>query len=71
MAVKRIVQRASDRRKDDLIGKKEVYDIRRIRAATQDEGDKISPPRASGSRLQAISWVAQLLRVLVLCNIIC
>jgi len=41
MAVKKTVQRASDRRKDDLIGKKEVYDIRRIRAATQDEGDKI------------------------------
>jgi hypothetical protein len=41
MAVKRIVQRASDRRKDDLIGKKEVLDIRRIRLATQGEGDKI------------------------------
>jgi len=41
MAVKRIVQSASDRRKDDLMGKKEVLDIRRIRAATQDEGDKI------------------------------
>jgi hypothetical protein len=41
MAVKRIVQSASDRRKDDLMGKKEVLDIRSIRLATQDEGDKI------------------------------
>jgi hypothetical protein len=31
---------ASDRRKDDLIGKKEVWDIRRIRRAAQDNETK-------------------------------
>lgn len=35
-AVKKIVQRASDRRKDDLIDKKVVSDIRRIRPEAQD-----------------------------------
>src|SRR5262249_21244304 len=39
-AVKRIVQTASDRRRDDLMGKKEVYDIRRIRRAAQDNETK-------------------------------
>ena len=35
-----MVQSVSDRRKDDLIGKKEVEDIRRIRRAAQDNETK-------------------------------
>ena len=35
-----MVQSVSDRRKDDLIGKKEVEDIRRIRRAAQDDETK-------------------------------
>jgi hypothetical protein len=35
-----MVQSTSDRRKDDLIGKKEVYDIRSIRLAAQDDETK-------------------------------
>jgi len=35
-----MVQRTSDRRKDDLIGKKEVLDIRRIRREAQDDETK-------------------------------
>jgi hypothetical protein len=39
-AVKRMVQRTSDRRKDDLIDKKVVSDIRRIRPEAQDDETK-------------------------------
>src|SRR4030095_11899213 len=39
-AAKRIVQRASDRRMNDLIGKNGVLDIRRIRRAAQDNETK-------------------------------
>jgi hypothetical protein len=35
-----MAQRASERRKDDLIGKKEVEDTRRIRPAAQDDETK-------------------------------
>jgi len=48
-AVKRMAQKASDRRKDGLIGKKEVSHTRRIRPAAQDDETKSArsaPPAA-------------------------
>jgi hypothetical protein len=41
-AVKRMAQKASDRRKDALIGKKAVSDIRRIWRAAQDNETKLA-----------------------------
>ena len=51
-----MVQKASDRRKDDLIGKKEVLDIRRIRRAAQDDETKSArsaPPVANAGNQSA------------------
>jgi hypothetical protein len=64
-----MAQRASDRRKDDLIGKKEVEHTRRIRPAAQDDETKSACAAPPAADCKQSAGTAQLLRLLVLCDI--